>query len=505
MKKGWNIFAIWIVVSAVLLFGLLAMELNGCDTRTGGLDKKDSGRPVKEKDKREDDDSSGEKDKRKDDDSDKKSSRRDQDERDPADDVSDAGSVATVESVAAAVSAMRGLPLINPIEVSYLDRDELEEQIVREFEREYTEEEAEAEEKALRALDLLDPGIDLLETMQELLVDQVVGYYDDETKELALISEAEELDLMNEVTLSHEVTHALQDQSFNLTSFYPLEGPATADANFARLALVEGDASLAMTEYMETELSLLDMFSLGMSSAGDAGGLLGMSPYLEGSLMFPYVSGEEFVAYVKEQGGWEMVNGVYASPPESTEQIIHPEKYFEGDHPVYVEIPPLQPVSGPGWDLVYDDSFGEFDVVQLLSQGLDFRDAAAAGAGWGGGRYSLYERSDGAEMAVILLTWDNRDEADEFTAAMAEYLEWKYCSSFEFNERQFPVLESCEGGYWVMVRKGTAVLVARVPDRTLANILPAKILAAQPVAPGIFDNMQSGNMVAAISGLFDLS
>lgn len=507
MKKSWNIFAIWIVFAAVLYFGLLAMELNGCDTRSVGPEKKDSGRSgkVTDKENSDSDDDSSKKDKSDDDDSDRKRSGRSQDKQEDSNDDDDSDSVATVDSIAAAVAALRGLPLIDPIEVTYLDRDELEEQIVKEFAREYTEEEAEAEEKALKALDLLDPEVDLLEMMQELLVEQVVGYYDDETKELALISDAKELDLMNEVTLSHEVTHALQDQNFGLGAIYPLDGPAVADANFARLALVEGDASLAMTEYTQTELSLLDIFSLGMSSSGDAGSFLGMPPYLDNSLMFPYMAGEDFVAYVREQGGWELVNAVYASPPESTEQIIHPEKYFDGDHPVYIELPPLQPVSGPGWDPVFDDSFGEFDVAQLLSQGLDYRDAADAAEGWGGGRYSYYERSDGAEMAVILLTWDSPDEAEEFTGAMAEYLEWMYCSPFEFTDRQFPILESCDGDYWVMVRKGTAVLVARVPDRTLANILPAKILAAQPVEPGVFDSVQTGSMVAAVSGLFDFS
>ncbi|RJQ42344.1 MAG: hypothetical protein C4534_10560 [Gaiellales bacterium] len=494
MKKDWHIFAIWAAVSALLVFGLLAMEQSGCDTRTSRSAGSGDGASVDSDDDSADGIGAGGRKKDRD--------RKSQD--DPgsedggsSDDSARANGLPTVESIAAAVSALRGLPLNAAIEVSYIDREELQERIEEDFAEEYPPGELEAQGQALAALDLIPPGTDLREELEELMVDQIAGFYDDETKELALVSDSDELDVMNEVTLAHEVTHALQDQSFSLAGLYPVEGPGMADVNMARLALVEGDASLAMTEYVEAELSLMDMFNLGMSGGGS---LLGTSPYLDDSLLFPYLAGEEFVAQVKEKGGWELVNAVYASPPESTEQIIHPEKYFEKDHPVFLALPDLLPVAGAGWEAVYDDSFGEFDVRQLLAEGLRYRQASEAAAGWDGGRYSYYERSDGAPMAVILLAWDSNEEAAEFTQAMAEYLAYSYCSEFEFAERQFPILESCDGDYWVMVKKGAAVLVARVPDRTLANLLPPAVLGVRPPEPGFADNIQPGNVLAAHQG-----
>lgn len=489
IRKNWYLLVVWIVISAALCFGLLALERRqGAAAPTST--NEDSVNQGQTREKRSDDDRS-----RKDSNSDKKKSQREKKKHDQSD---DAESQATVASISAAVSGIRGLPLLSKIEVSYLDRDELQKQIEDDFATEYPPAEIAAEEQALKALDLIGPDVDLLDAMQELLTDQIIGFYDDDTKQLALISDSKKLDLMNEVTLSHEVTHALQDQTFVLGSFYPLEGPALADANLARLALVEGDASLVMTEYVNEELTASELFGLGFSASGDAGSLMGAVPYLDDSLMFPYSAGESFVSYVKEKGDWQLVNAVYAYPPESTEQIIHPEKYFAGEHPVYVEIPDLLPIAGPGWELVYDDSFGEFDVRQLLSGNLRYRQSADAAAGWGGGRYSYYERADGAPMAVILLTWDSTEEADEFVSSMAGYLEASYCSWFEFNERQFPILESCDGDYWVMVRKGTAVLVARVPDRTLANLLPARILNVEPPEPSVLDDAETGNVVTAI-------
>lgn len=492
LKKYWYIFAIWAIASAALCLGLLALEHHD-----GGVEKKPAGHEHRETDEESPDSPSEEKDRREDDKQDSESSKHDR-RQDGDDSDNDSRSSLTVESIAGVVSELRGLPLIHQIQVEYLDRDELVEQIEEEFSAEYPPGELEAEEKALKALDLIGPGVDLEAAMQGLLVEQTIGYYDDDTGELALISDSRRLDLMNEVTLSHEVTHALQDQSFDISALYPLEGAAPADANLARLSLVEGDASLAMTQYIENELTFGEL--LNLSLAAGPGSLVDAPRYLDDSMMFPYSGGEDFVTYIWDQGGWDLVNAVYSYPPESTEQIIHPEKYFAGEHPVYIEIPDLLPLAGPGWDLVYDDAFGEFDVRQILTQGLTYGEAADAAAGWGGGRYSYYERADGAGMAVILLTWDSEDEADEYVAAMSGYLEYSYCSTFRFGERQFPILDSCQGDYWVMVKKGTAVLVARVPDITLANLLPARILNLEPPEPDIFDNLEAGQVIGSVRG-----
>ena len=480
------------------------MELNGCSTRTAKQEKGADSQAGKARDDGSGNDSScNDKETKQGSKSEKKRSRSggDRQDQDNSDSRSDQ-SLPTVKSIAENVAELRGLPLTNQIEFSYISQDELQARIEKEFSEEYPVAEVEGEEKALQALDLIEPGFDLLEAMEQLLVDQIIGYYDDETKQLALVSEREELDAMNEVTLAHEITHALQDQSFSLGNLYPLQGAATADANYARLALVEGDASLAMTEYAEAELSLLDLIGLGFSARGSYDSLSDIPSYLDDSLMFPYIAGEEFVSYVKEKGGWELVNALYAFPPESTEQIIHPEKYFEGDHPVNVELPDLLPLAGAGWDPVYNDSFGEFDVRQLLSNGLSYRQSSAAAAGWDGGRYNVYERSDGAIMAVILLAWDSEEEAREFTMAMSAYLEEFYCNSFEFEPRQFPLLESCYGDFWVMVEKDNLVMFARAPDKTLANLLPATILGVQPRVAGVSSIVQTSCGPADIEALF---
>lgn len=495
MTKDWPIFAIWLLVAAILCFGLLAMELNGCATRTADSAAAGDDTGVA-RDDPDDDDGSSADDRSGENRRDDRSS--DGEDRDDDRDSSARSRSVSVDSVIDAVADTRGLQPLNEIEVSYLDRDDLQDLLEEDLMDEVTPAEIDAEEEALKAIDLIPENLDLLAAMEELLTDQVVGFYDDETKELALISEEAELDVMNEVTLSHEVTHALQDQHFNLGAFYPLEGEATADANLARLALVEGDASLVMTEYIEEELSLGDLFSLGLTAGGESLSTGSMPAYLEEALAFPYLDGESFAAYLKQEGGWALVDGAYTYPPLSTEHILHPQKYLDGEQPVPVAIPDLLPVVGPAWESVYDESFGEFDVLQLLSDGIGYGDAADAAEGWGGGRYHYYERSDGAMMAVILLSWDDKGEADEFVDAAQEHLETTQCYDFEFADWQFPILESCVGDYWVMVQRGREVLVARVPDRTLANMLPAVVLGLSPPRPSVVDDLPPGSMLSRL-------
>src|SRR5659263_291685 len=124
-----------------------------------------------------------------------------------------AKSAVTIKSIEEEVSRMRGLPIRSEIAVSHLSREELRREMKAQIEKEYSPVEVSVEEKVLKGLGLLEEKDNLTAAIEQMLGEEVAGFYDDETKELKLVSDKLELNLMNQVTLAHEVTHALQDQN----------------------------------------------------------------------------------------------------------------------------------------------------------------------------------------------------------------------------------------------------------------------------------------------------
>lgn len=373
---------------------------------------------------------------------------------------------ATIQSIEREVSRIRNLPIKNEITVSYVNRDQLRQEMKEEMEKEFDPAELATEEKVLKSLDLLPENADLAAVIEEMLSSEIAGFYDDETKELKLVSETPELNLMNQVTLAHEVTHALQDQSFQLAQFLP-EDSGNADSDLARLSLVEGDATLTEEEYTTSSLSGIDIINLLLGSLGASGGLVNNS-YLEDSLLFPYISGLEFVGAVKERGGWQAVDAAYSKPPESTEQVMHPEKYFAGEAPVPVAIPDLAVIAGVGWAVTFDEVMGEFDALEMLQQDLPPSRARRAAAGWGGGAISFAEGPGGETLLAIVFTWDSEADAAEFAEAMGSVLEERYQEEFDMTPRTAPVLVT-DDGIWQLVQRGRTVSMVQAPDQAFGE------------------------------------
>ena len=251
----------------------------------------------------------------------------------------------------------------------------------------------------------------------------MAGFYVPEEDALYVVSRSGELAAAEKVTFAHEFDHALQDQAFDLE-------PLTADAEtegdraLARLALIEGDATLVMSYWAQEHLGLLELIQLFSESFGPGQASLDAVPsFLRDSLLFPYERGLEFVMGIQLQGGWEAVNAAYAAPPDSTEQILHPEKYAAREAPVAVHLPSeVAARLGPGWKLTLEETFGEFQFrAWLAATGRDLATASAAAAGWGGDRIGLYEGPDGAWAVLLMSAWDTPADAQEFTAAVPDH------------------------------------------------------------------------------------
>jgi hypothetical protein len=220
------------------------------------------------------------------------------------------------------------------------------------------------------------------------------------------------------VTLAHEFTHALQDQHFHLDDL-GLEDISDGDRALARLALIEGDATLLMTQWAARHLTLAEALTMtlqGLDPAQQAT-LNGLPPILQRQLLFPYTDGLSFVSGIEANAGWGGVDAVYARPPASTEQILHPAKYVTDDEPVALPIPNVLGTLGTGWSQSLSDTLGELTIDVWLEPTAGAVAAKAAAAGWGGDRVAMFEGPNGAWLIAWSTAWDTPADTLEFTTA----------------------------------------------------------------------------------------
>ena len=313
------------------------------------------------------------------------------------------------------VRAIRGLQAKQPVDPKVLDEAALGTYIEGQFRKDNPIELVEANERLLKGLGLLQPDASLEDLYIDLLSSQVAGLYNPEDKQLYVVSRTGALGPTEKTTFAHEYTHALQDQNFGLAGM-ELDAPGEGDRAIARLALVEGDATLLMTLWQIqnlTQAEILQLFSEALDPKV-TGALEKMPPVLRESLLFPYTGGLSFTQRLHGAGGWEAVNDAFSKPPASTEQILHPEKYDSGEAPLKVDLPDdLAARMGTGWTVGLEDTLGEFQLKLWLAEKAG-AGADAAVAGWGGDRVALLDGPADAWAIVMRTQWDTPADGAEF-------------------------------------------------------------------------------------------
>jgi hypothetical protein len=144
-----------------------------------------------------------------------------------------------------------------------------------------------------------------------------------------------------------------------------------------------------------------------------------MPDILKDSLLFPYTAGQALVASIQATGGWAAVDKLYANPPASTEQVIHPDKFAAHEPPIKVDFPSdLATRLGGGWSVDLQDTMGEFELqTWLKSVGkVPPAQAASAAQGWGGDRFAQVTNGNRSGL-VVDTRWDTRADAAQFAAA----------------------------------------------------------------------------------------
>jgi hypothetical protein len=349
--------------------------------------------------------------------------------------------VVFLERLEQVTSEIRGLEAKETVTRFFPTRQDIEDYLSENLDGEENEQEFFEAQQFYIAFDFLPEGTDLLALYKDLLGDQIGGYYDPETKEMNVVllsgnRPGKTLPVLEQITYSHEFTHALQDQYFGLEAFVDEEiAFANPDMAQARLSLVEGDATVVMNEYTvyiteEAPLLVLGQILIQGAASGSLSIPEGTPAILTRELLSPYLDGANFVEALRAEGGWERVNQAYENPPASTEQILHPEKYLEGDMPIEVELAPDENPLGDGWELLFDRPLGEFYLREYLDTQLPPLDVIEAGGGWGGDRYRLYYNAESQQRAWVLrLEWDTPLDAEQFAEVFVKFGDTRFETS----------------------------------------------------------------------------
>lgn len=313
----------------------------------------------------------------------------------------------------------RELELLEPVDVEVVTREEHQQAQMESFELEAQAEGAGDWNVLLIFLGFIDEGDDIYEIYSSFVSDQVLGTYDPETKQLVVIStNTEEWNITDRTTYVHETVHALQDQHFDIMGVHGDLDTLTDDRFYAVRSLVEGDASFAEFIFL-VENDLVGPY-LDELSTMDPGSTDDIPFFLMETMMFYYADGMEFVSFIWQDGGWEAVNAVWLNPPTTSEQIIHPQKYHDGEGAIPVAIANPQPVFGNEWRIIEDNAWGELGTrVFLQNGGVSARAASRAAEGWGGD--AVYVITNDDESAMVWSTaWDSDDDAAEFLETLSE-------------------------------------------------------------------------------------
>jgi hypothetical protein len=412
---------------------------------------------------------------------------------------------------------MRGLAFKHEVKRDVTAREELKHVLLKEIDEEMTPAEFRAGELGMKVLGFLPRDINLKETMVKIYSEEIAAFYDTKTKTMHLIKEPEAkqnkpptfLERLlgkkggfdkdeNKTVIAHELTHALADQNFDIDHLQKAV-KKNDDQDLALSALIEGEATLTMlgatmddwngTVIRDIPAAQLDrIFSLLLPLMPLAGGAsLREAPViLSETMIFPYLRGLVFCAHLTNRGGWKALDEAYHKPPQSTEQVLHPEKYLnQPDPPMVIDLGALD--AGCDWTEAGRNVVGEMQLAVLLRR----HGGKAAAAGWDGDQFAVFEGPQERLGVVWLSTWDSDDDAREFTQGYARFQTTKIPGAGDQPQPEaFPDANrrTHEGTVYALERRGSDVAVvegfdAETTERLVAAAFRAKKTEMAQAAP----------------------
>lgn len=399
--------------------------------------------------------------------------------------LSDEELAAVVERSMVRVEELRGIEFEERPPVTVLTREEFQSEYGG-FEGDLPEDRATFENAKLQALFLVGGDEDATAVQSENMDTAVAGFYSSVTGEIVLVSNAEE-PRVNELTLAHELVHAYQDQEWGLAGY----DSQLQDESSAELGLVEGDAVYVESLYEERCAEEWECLIPAGAEPGE--GEQPDQPANLGLLLLdfqPYDSGPAFIEAIHTEDGWEAVNDLYETSPETTEQVIYPDTYpDEVPRDVGIEDTNsgewerLEPETGPEYDSLgmaaittmfanplYDSGGQDWVIPADEWFAYEGTEPPAYGAfdygheyatGWDGDRLHVYE--NGEEVGYVwALAWDSPADAETFAGAFDDLL--GYWGSERVEPDTYEIDDGgYEGAYHVSV-EDDIVTITHAPD-----------------------------------------
>lgn len=339
------------------------------------------------------------------------------------------------------VEKARGHLFSHPVHVEFLtaaeytERTRTEDTSLSDDERE----EIEQVEGLFRALGLASGKVDLLEAENDLSDTATLAYYDSYEERVVVRGTVVTPSLA--LTLVHELTHALQDQVFDIDR-YDDEDDVSSGEFAAFRALVEGDANRIENRYAEEELTDAEREALDSESAADAEEFEseGVPEALAAMFQATHVLGDAFITLI-EANDKDSIDAAFADPPTTEEQLVDPFTYIERNAVVPMEAPGTD-----GAEVLDEGDFGAASLLVVLAERLDPRRALEAVTGWGGDAYVVFQRG-GRTCARINVTGDSPADTDELAKALVDWVAVApKGSATTSREGNVVRLESCDPG-----------------------------------------------------------
>jgi hypothetical protein len=356
----------------------------------------------------------------------------------------------SVDEILKFASERTGLPIHESVKRQLVNRDQVADYIRKHMDEDEDSQRLQRGELVLKKFGLLPKEFDLKTYLVSLLREQVAGYYDPKTKTVNLLDWVDPEE--QKPVLAHELTHALQDQNFDLEKWMKAADvdlakekrqPTTADIAkdeeiAVRQALVEGQAMVVLLEYtlaptgqsVTNSPQIVDAVKQGMLVGTADSILFRESPlFLKETLTFPYRYGLDFVVeLLSKQGKEKAYGGVLRSPPATTRQIMEPDKYLSGEKVELLAAPDFGRIFR-NYELFDAGAFGEFDVAVFIDQFAGADRAHELYPHWRGGYYYAARAKNDASAPLGLMyvsRWSSADRAAQFAAIYAQSLAKRY-------------------------------------------------------------------------------
>ena len=289
-----------------------------------------------------------------------------------------------VEPVAKEVEALRHLKFDHPVNVRFLTEAAFAKQQRADRSKLSASDQADLSraQSQLRALGLIGQDVDLFDAANDISSTNVLAYYDPKTERVTVRGKGA-IDVATRVTLAHELTHALQDQHFDLAKVR--KAADTHHAQTTARAVIEGDTVRIQTLYRRKLSNADEQAYLDASRAHSdpgAGGRDGQGHPAISHALFdaPYAFGPALVQVAESKLGGG-VDGLFRNVPTNDTAFLTPSTLVDGARFTTVGRPRTtrsEKVVGK------PDVFGALALYLVLASRLGPSAALEVADGWGG-------------------------------------------------------------------------------------------------------------------------